>query len=127
MQDIINANNLTSTALSVGQRLIIPSINSSDDMYTVVAGDSLYALANKFGVTINEIKALNNLTSDILSIGQKLKIPSKENYLTYTVKSGDNLYSIARNFNTTVSDIQALNNLTTSNLSIGQKLLIPQK
>ena len=96
-------------------------------MYTVVAGDSLYAIANKFGITVNEIKALNNLTSDILSIGQKLKIPSKENYLTYTVKSGDNLYSIARNFNTTVSDIQALNNLTTSNLSIGQKLLIPQK
>ena len=69
---------------------------------------------------------MNNLTSNTLSIGQKLKIPSKDDYVSYTVKSGDSLYGIAREFGTTVSTIQSINNLSTSNLSVGQKLLIPK-
>lgn len=126
VQDIIDANNLKTTALSIGQRLIIPHQNNDSDLYTVVAGDSLYKIANKFNVSVDELKKLNNLTSNTLSIGQKLKIPSKENYVSYTVKSGDNLYAIAREFGTTVSALQSINNLSTSNLSVGQKLLIPR-
>lgn len=69
------------------------------------------------------MKSLNNLTSNILSINQKLLIPStKAN--TYTVKKGDNLYSIARNYNTTVDEIKRKNNLTSNILSIGQVLKI---
>ncbi len=126
VQDIIDANNLKTTALSIGQRLIIPSQNNESELYTVVAGDTLYKIANKFNVSVDELKKLNNLTSNTLSIGQKLKIPSKENYISYTVKSGDNLYAIAREFGTTVSTLQSINNLSTSNLSVGQKLLIPR-
>lgn len=126
VQDIIDANNLKTTALSIGQRLIIPSQNNESELYTVVAGDTLYKIANKFNVSVDELKKLNNLTSNTLSIGQKLKIPSKENYVSYTVKSGDNLYAIAREFGTTVSALQSINNLSTSNLSVGQKLLIPR-
>lgn len=127
VQDIINANNLKSSALSIGQKLLIPTTLGSNTIYTVVSGDTLYKIANKFGVTVNEIKELNNLTSNTLSIGQKLKIPAQDNYLTYTVEKGDSLYSIAQKFNTTVSDIQSINNLSSSNLNIGQKLLIPKK
>lgn len=74
VQDILNANNLTSTTLSIGQKLIIPSTISNEKLYTVVSGDSLWSIAKKFNTTVNDIKNLNNLTSNTLSIGQKLKI-----------------------------------------------------
>lgn len=127
VQDIIDANNLVSTSLSIGQKLLIPTSNNKDTLYTVVSGDNLYKIANQYGVTVDEIKKLNNLTSNLLSIGQVLKIPSRDNYTVYVVQSGDSLYGIARKYGTTVSDLQSVNNLASSNLSIGQKLLIPAK
>ena len=66
---------------------------------------------------------LNNLSSNLLSIGQILKIPIT-NSNTYTVQKGDSLYSIAKKFNTTVNEIKAKNNLTSNTLSIGQVLKI---
>mgnify|MGYP004514518339 FL=1 len=93
----------------------------------MVKGDSLYKIANKFNTTVNALKEKNNLTSNTLSIGQKLLIPttSTNNKLTYTVKKGDNLYSIARTYNTTVDKLKSLNNLTSNTLSIGQTLILP--
>ena len=92
------------------------------------------AIARKFNTTVDDIKRLNNLVSNNLSIGQKLIINqdnNKEETIQnnpssniYTVKSGDSLYAIARKFNTTVDDIKRLNNLVSNNLSIGQKLII---
>ena len=130
-------NNLTSNNLSLGQKLLIPTNNTEtpttpqvpqSNTYTVKSGDSLYAIARNFNTTVDAIKTLNNLTSNNLSLGQKLLIPTNNNNnnLSYTVKSGDNLYAIARNFNTSVDAIKKLNNLTTNNLSIGQTLLIPR-
>lgn len=115
-------NNLSTTSLAIGQKLLVPKIKNTTT-YTVVSGDSLYKIANKFNTTVNEIKELNNLTSNNLSIGQILQIPTTTR--TYTVVSGDSLYKIANQFNTTVNEIKVLNNLTTNNLSIGQTLLIP--
>lgn len=97
----------------------------SADTYIVKSGDNLYKIANMFDTDVSELKRLNNLTNNLLSIGQKLIVPSAKDYQTYIVKSGDTLYGIARDFKTTVSGIQSLNNLTSSNLSVGQKLLIP--
>ena len=126
VDELKSMNNLASNTLSIGQVLKVGSSSTSGEYYTVVAGDSLYKIANKFGTTVNELKQINNLTSDLLSIGQQLLIPSNSTgYQTYTVQSGDTLYSIARKYNTTVTAIQNLNNLSTSVLSIGQKLLIP--
>ena len=124
---IKDLNNLTSNTLSIGQTLKIPSNSDSavtTNTYTVVKGDTLYGIAQKFGTTVDELKTLNNLSSNALSIGETLKVPNKDNVI-YTVKSGDTLYSIAREFGTTVSAITALNNLATTVLSIGQKLLLP--
>ncbi len=133
--DIINANNLENYNLSIGQELIIPSSSMTvedSEIYTVVSGDSLYKIANKFNTTVDEIKRLNNLTSNTLSIGQKLIIKQNDNNNnntnneTYTVVAGDSLYKIANKFNTTVDEIKRLNNLTSNNLSIGQQLIIKQ-
>lgn len=136
-----NANNLTSNLLSIGQELIIPNTEEAEMdidtepseetgidqnvIYIVKSGDSLYSIAKKYGITVDELKNANNLTSSLLSIGQQLIIPSTESYITYYVQAGDSLYSIAARFNTTVDQIKQLNNLTSNNLSIGQVLLIP--
>jgi LysM repeat protein len=119
-------NNLTSNLLSVGQILYLPteeeSTPTSTNTYVVKSGDTLYSIANKNNTTVDELKTLNNLSSNTLSIGQVLKLPVTT--ITYTVVKGDTLYSIAQKYNTTVSSIETLNNLSTSNLSIGQKLII---
>ena len=125
VDNLKSINNLTTDSLSIGQVLKVPSSALNDNTYVVKSGDTLYAIANKYGTTVDAIKSLNNLSSDILSINQVLKIPNDETYITYTVKKGDTLYSIAKEFNTTVSAITNLNNLSTTLLSIGQKLLLP--
>lgn len=126
VDELKSLNNLTSNTLSIGQTLKIPSGTTSNNTstYTVVKGDTLYGIANKYNTTVDELKSLNNLTSNTLSIGEVLKVPSSGN-VTYTVKSGDTLYSIAREFGTTISAITDLNNLETTVLSVGQKLLLP--
>jgi LysM repeat protein len=127
VSELKELNNLTSNTLSIGQILKLPTneAEESSNTYTVKSGDTLYSIANKYNTTVSELKSLNNLTSNTLSIGQTLKIPSTENYINYTVVSGDNLYSIARKYNTTVDAIKNLNNLTSNLLSIGQTLKIP--
>lgn len=125
-----NENNLSSDNLSVGQTLIIPVGNefapSGSNVYVVKSGDSLWKIANQYDVSVNAIKSANNLSSDNLSIGQKLMIPSQSKTFVYTVKSGDSLYRLAQYYGTTVDTIKRLNGLTTNNLIIGQKLLIPE-
>lgn len=126
VNELKSLNDLTSDILSIGQVLKIPSSsssNSSGSTYTVKAGDSLWNIANKYGITVDELKNLNNLTSNTLSIGQILKVPNGGN--TYTVKSGDSLWSIANRYGTTVDTLKSLNGLTSNTLSIGQVLRLP--
>ena len=123
VSDLIMLNNLTNTNLSIGQIIEIPTNNSVLNTYTVKSGDTLYKIAQQNNITVDELKRLNNLNSNILSIGQVLQLP-KTNNITYTVKSGDTLYKIAQQFNITVDDIKRLNNLSNNTLSIGQTLIL---
>lgn len=67
----------------------------------------------------------NNLTSNLLSIGQTIKIPTiNQTISSYKVVSGDTLYTIANKFNTTVDEIKNKNNLLNNNLQINQILII---
>ncbi|MEZ4886067.1 MAG: LysM peptidoglycan-binding domain-containing protein [Chitinophagales bacterium] len=154
-----NINNLYYDGLWIGQRLTIPlSANSSNSnastttsqlkVYTVQKGDSLYKIALKFEVSIDELKRINNLTSNLLNIGQQLKVPDANaasntdsnsnsnqgnnsdnttNWSLYTVKSGDSLYKIATEYNVTVDYIIQVNQLYSNNLYIGQQLKLPSK
>ena len=147
VDEIKRYNNLDSNNLSIGQILKIPgNVDTDDDVqnyisYVIQSGDSLYAIAKKYGTTVDKIKEDNNLVSDTLTIGNTLLIednlgvsvveecfgegfPTSDN-VVYTVQKGDSLYSIAKKFNTSVSAIQDLNNLNNTNLSIGQELMIP--
>ena len=136
VSELKKENNLTSNTLQIGEVLRIPTkeiYEEEENIYIVKKGDSLYSIANKYNTTVDELKRINNLTSNILSIGQVLKLPSdkvsdvekEENTISYTVQKGDSLYSIARKYSTTIDKIKDLNNLTTNLLSIGQVLLIP--
>ena len=123
VNELKSLNELTSDNLSVGQILKVPSSSSDSGTYTVKAGDSLWNIANKYGITVNELKSMNGLTSDNLSIGQVLKVPNSNN--TYIVKSGDSLWSIANRYGTTVNELKSLNGLTSNTLMIGQILNLP--
>ena len=94
-------------------------------------GDSLWSISRKYNVNVNDIKLANNLTNDILTIGQILTIPSirnSEDYLEsnlYVVQKGDSLWSIANEFKVSINEIRMINNLSTDILNIGQTLIIP--
>ncbi len=132
INDLMMANNLTSNILSIGQELIIPIkpvIEEDYVVYEVMPGDTLYSIAKKYNTKVDVIKTFNNLTSNLLNIGQIIQIPIKNTefvYQTYEIKPGDTLYSIARRYNTTVSNIMALNDDLSSVLRIGQVIKIPQ-
>ena len=132
VDELKSYNNLTSNLLNIGQVLKIPNMNNnSDDVendastYIVKSGDSLWNIAKRYGVSVDELKSYNNLTSNLLSIGQVLKIPGMNPSNTYVVKSGDSLWKIANNYGVSVDELIALNNLNSNLLSIGQVLLIP--
>lgn len=95
--------------------------------YTVQAGDSLWLIAQRFGTTVDALKSLNGLTSNLINVGQVLKIPSSQSapYIEYTVRSGDTLWLLSRRYDTTVDSIKKLNGLTSDMLNIGQVLRIP--
>jgi len=115
----------------------------------VKAGDSLYEIARKNGMTVNELKKLNGLSSDRLKLGQKLALnraaappqpaagttTAKTNAVNkishqadhqavHVVKKGDSLYTIARRYGTTVDQLKQLNRLKSNNLKIGQQLAV---
>lgn len=131
VEKLKSANNLKTNTLSVGQKLVIPSISVSpevSDTYIVQKGDSLWSIANKFNMTVSELKNLNNLTNNLLSIGQVLKIKDSSNNgkTTYTVQKGDSLWVIANKYGITTEELKNYNKLTSNLLSIGQVLKIPQ-
>lgn len=129
VNELKELNNLTSDSLSIGQKLKVKkTLNNNSNTYVVEKGDTLYGIARKFGVSVDELKKLNNLSNNNLAIGEILTIPSandNQNTIIYTVQKGDTLYSLARAYKTTVDEIKKLNNLTSNSLSINQKLILP--
>ena len=79
VNDIIAFNNLSSVNLQIGDELRIP-ITSQDNntsnqfTYTVKNGDTLWSIAKQFNISVDSIKASNNLTSNLLTVGQTLTI-----------------------------------------------------
>lgn len=140
VDEIKRLNNLNSNLIYVGQVLKLPGYETTTDSnitYIVKKGDTLYSIASKNNVTVNELMKLNNLSNTNLSIGQQLKIKESESIITpsenevinensiYTVKKGDTLYSIAKKNNTTVDKLKEINNIVNDILTIGASLFIP--
>ena len=122
----------------------------ADTTYKVEKGDTLYSISRKYQITVAELRAANNLSeSDVIKVGQKLKIPSADisnaaalatdNKATtsattmsatkatkeYTVVKGDTMYSISKKHGMTLAEFMALNGLDNSSvIKVGQKLKI---
>ncbi|MFI5322550.1 MAG: LysM peptidoglycan-binding domain-containing protein [Thermodesulfobacteriota bacterium] len=119
--------------------LVLPATALAAKKYVVKSGDNLYDLSIKFGVSVDELKSINNLKNDRLNIGDQLTIgesankkddkdnsTASSNNNEYFVKHGDTLGEIADKYSVSIDSLQKANGLKTTKLQIGQKLLIPQ-
>lgn len=76
VNDIIAFNNLSNIKLKIGDELRIPITNMEAEVtYTVKRGDTLWSIAKDFEVSVDDIKNVNNLTTNLLTVGQNLIIP----------------------------------------------------
>lgn len=128
--------------------LTTEGVMASGSSYTVKKGDSLWALANRFGVSVQALAAANGMAKDAgLKIGQTLIVPENgkastfapvattvtapvslgESTQNYKVRPGDSLSKIAKKSGTTVAALRATNNLTSDTIRVGQTLLIPSE
>lgn len=100
-------------------------------MYHVVDnGDSLWSISRLYGITVEELKRINNLTGDTILVGQILYLQEQgenEHFTVHTVMVGETLWTIASRYGTSVDALRTLNNLTGDTISIGQRLIVPRR
>ncbi|GGH75307.1 LysM repeat protein [Pullulanibacillus pueri] len=130
----------TQTANKNVQPTVSQTSTKSSSSYTVKSGDSLWTISQQVNLSIDKIKSLNHLQSDIIYPGQKLTLSSSSKNVTqtvassstkdqssgssYTVKSGDSLWAIAVKYDVSVSQIKQWNQLTSDVIQPGQKLSV---
>ncbi|QPC47891.1 LysM peptidoglycan-binding domain-containing protein [Mangrovibacillus cuniculi] len=94
----------------------IPSVEAAE--HIVQPNESLFLLSQKYGTTVKDIKSSNNLTSDMIIVGQRLTVPDS----IHIVQSGDFLWKIANQYGVTVAQLKEWNHLTSDMLYPGQQL-----
>ncbi|ANZ96140.1 hypothetical protein BFC19_08805 [Brochothrix thermosphacta] len=92
----------------------------SANSYTVKSGDSLWKIANEKNISIDELKSLNKLSSDVIQTNQTLQLSKTD--ATYTVKTGDSIWKIATKKQVTEQNLKSWNNLSTDIIFPGQVL-----
>lgn len=107
--------------------------SGKETVYTVVKGDTLSAIAKHYGTTYQVLAKYNSISDpNIISVGQKIKIPAggeTRTYRTYTVKRGDTLWGIAKSQlgnGTRYTEIKTLNGLSNDAIYAGQTLRLPE-
>ena len=170
---IMKSNGLRSQRLRVGQtlRVNVPIVTrqtttsrptttrstpdtpvASTKFYVVRKGDTLYSIANSYGITASALRNANNISGNNISVGQRLTInasgtPTKQHVVleevpervqkqvskrplakkkTYKVRKGDTLFSIASSANMSVNQLKKLNGIRNNNLKVGQTLKLSQ-
>lgn len=143
-KSIVTANRLRSDRLRAGQRLVltvpnvqrasIPAASSGNSsghhvIHTVRSGDTLDAIARRYGVTVAGLRMTNRLEGNIIRAGQRLRIPgdttTESDTVIYTVKSGDTLSTVAERYHVSVTKLKRANRLTSNMLRVGDRLEIP--
>ena len=129
LDELINFNQQGSTLLHIGEQLLIPINNQTNNniQYVIKPGDTLYNIAKRYNTNVDEIKRINNLNTNMLKIGETILIPGTSNYQTSVIRTNDTLEGIALRYNTTVENIMKANNLLTDDVTVGQIILIPSR
>lgn len=116
------------TVVSLATGLVIAgafSTTASAAEYNVQSGDSLWKIADKYEVSVDQLKELNQLDSDLIFPNQKLTIDKETNQTdSYTVQKGDSLSKIAGKFNISVGELKSWNSLNSDLIVIGQQLAV---
>jgi LysM repeat protein len=157
VDELKKENPSAATALQVGQVLKVPTTEkvtttntttSSTNVHKVQSGETLYSIATKYQVSVDDLKNANPGLTSSLKVGQEIVIPRKGTTTTtnttttiptatttptasntkiveHTVQSGQTLYSIARQYNVSVDDIKKVNTGMSSDLKVGQIVKVP--
>ena len=96
--------------------------NNPRNIYEIKSGDYLWKIAQTYKTTVQDLKQINGLQTDLLLVGQKLRVP-----IDYEVVRGDTLWKLSQTFSSTVPLIKSANGLTSDTIYVGQKLKIPPK
>lgn len=120
-----------------------PTPTPAPQTYTVQPGDTLLGIAERFGITVEDLQSKNELADpNNIFAGQKLELPQPGERVqpdtpaggggaaedVYVVKAGDTLYAISQELDVTVEDLATLNEITDpSQLFVGRRLLIPER
>lgn len=149
MESILEFNPSADAGLEIGQILKVPYTGQRPRTYTRQTGpggihrvaekETLFSISRLYGVTIDELKAWNRLTSSDLSVGQELIIrrvdtsaPAVETSVpeprmqkgVHQVKAGESMYAIARQYGVSLDDIRRWNHLEGNDLKVGQLLFV---
>ncbi len=140
---IKEASSLKNNKIKVGDVLLIPGTqkNPPTSTYTVVSGDTLGGIGNKFNVSVKELKNANNLKNSNIRVGMKLTVSgnskaakprvqtakkaAQKPSVRYIVKSGESLGIIAQRYGVSVTSIVNANNLKGQTIRAGQTINIP--
>jgi LysM repeat protein len=146
---ILEVNPAADGGLATGQLLKVPYVSKGtkaqaqpggDRVHTVAPKETLYSISRLYDVSVDEIKAWNNLKDNSLSTGQQLTIKKKATASTEPVKSAEvksltgvhtvapkeTFYSIARLYGISVQQLKDWNGIDGSELKIGQTLQVSQ-
>ena len=139
---ILEYNQEADAGLSVGQILKVPYVPRAavaapgKDYHTVAAGETLFSISRLYNLAVEDLKSMNNLTSNALSVGQRLLVKSTGTPAVqpevrgttvvgyHNVAPQETLYAIARQYGVTIQQLKEWNNLEGSNLEAGQLLRV---
>ena len=165
LQQLKDINHLTSDNIQIGQKLVVNGVTNSKPVqnttkpnqpskpvtkpqvkgqtYQVQSKDSLWSISQKFKTTPDQLRKWNNLSTDIIFVGQNLVVSDKQattapsqpqqpskpatpqpTGTTYVVKAGDSLWSIAHSHHLTVDQVKEFNHLNSDLIKKGQKLVL---
>ncbi|MCX2493094.1 LysM peptidoglycan-binding domain-containing protein [Pedobacter sp. PF22-3] len=173
VEEVKKANNLSGNNLRIGQKLKIPATKNINEnkvvtvadekpvqeskstdaagTHTVLRNETIFTIAKQYGITAYQIRTMNNLPDNAITIGQVLKVPgggivtdvqvpkekqaetkaketpaANEESFIHTVATGENIFSIAKKYNLTAFQIRTANKLEDNNIKVDQKLIIPK-
>lgn len=139
---ILEYNNTADAGLEIGQLLKIPytpksKVKATDgSMHKVAPKETLYSIARLYNVTVDELKAWNNLKDNSVSSGQELIVKRKAGTSSpiasatsdpkgkHTVAPGETLFAIARQFGITVSQLKEWNKIEGNDVKVGEVLIV---